>query len=258
MVFVSVQNLTVNFTVYNDKLPSFKDYTLGLISSKKYINHTKFRALNNVSLDINDGDRVGIIGKNGAGKSTLLKTICKIYEPEIGLVLTKGTIAPLLEIGAGFHPEYSGRENIHLNWSLLGYDKKAIDKYEREIIEFSEIHEFIDTPVKYYSTGMYLRLGFSIATAINPDILIMDEMFVGGDADFHQKASKRLDELIKSAGIMIFVSHDLGLIKKFCNKVVWIEKGKIKDSGKTSDILNNYNKRYFSNMDRKENITKNK
>ncbi len=135
--------------------------------------------------------------------------------------------------------------------------KKTIDKYEREIIEFSEIDEFIDTPVKYYSTGMYLRLGFSIATAINPDILIMDEMFAGGDTDFHQKASQRLEELINSAGIMIFVSHDLGLIKKFCSKVVWIEKGEIIALGKTSEILNNYNKRYFSNNGSKENIIEN-
>jgi len=254
LVYIKVKKITVNFTVYNDKIPSFKDYMLGLIASKKKVNNINFKALNNFSLEINNGERVGIIGHNGAGKSTLLKTICKIYEPELGSVITKGSIAPLLEIGAGFHPEYSGRENILLNWSLLGHDQNTITQYEKKIIDFAGIREFIDTPVKYYSTGMYLRLGFSIATAINPDILIMDEMFAGGDADFNLKASKRLNELINSAGIMIFVSHDLSLIQKFCDKVIWIDKGRIKASGKTSDILKFYKKTILSKTD---NIEKN-
>jgi ABC-type polysaccharide/polyol phosphate transport system ATPase subunit len=258
VVYVNIKNLTVNFTVYKDKFPSFKDYFLGLVSLKRNSGHINFKALNNISLEINKGDRIGFVGHNGAGKSTLLKTICKIYEPEIGTVSTKGTIAPLLEIGAGFHPEYSGRENIHLNWSLLGYDKKSIKKYERKIIEFAEIDDFIDTPIKYYSTGMCLRLGFSIATAIEPDILIMDEMFAGGDAEFHLKATKRLEELIKSAGIMIFVSHDLNLINKFCNKVAWIEKGCLKVFGETSEVLQSYNNKNLSNIENKENNMTNK
>ena len=241
MTFVEVKNLHVNFDIYENKLPSFKDYILNLFTrNNPNFNKKVFSALKDVSLKINSGDKLGIIGKNGAGKSTLLKTICKIYSPDKGFVKTKGSIAPLLEIGAGFHPEYTGRENIQLNGSLLGFESEQIKKYEKRIIQFSEIKKFIDTPIKYYSTGMCLRLGFSIATAKTPDILIMDEMFAGGDSEFIKKASNKLLEIINSANIIILVSHDLNIIKKFCNKVIIMDKGKVLKTGPVNEMIKYY------------------
>ena len=238
---VDVKDLLVSFRVYHDRLPSFKDYVLGFLSRKRNgPAYSDYRALDKVTLKIGQGEKVGIIGPNGAGKSTLLKTICRIYEPEAGAVLTNGVIAPLLEIGAGFHPEYTGRENIHLNSALLGYSAKEITDFENRVIDFAELHDFIDTPVKYYSTGMYLRLGFSVATAVTPDILIMDEMFAGGDKSFLQKASTKMHELIDTASIMILVSHDLSIIEQFCNRVIWLEKGAVKADDETSTVLKLY------------------
>ena len=241
MVQIEIRNLTVSFSLYQNKYPSFKDYVLNIINKKKLDQSlSSYCALNDINLSIKKGEKVGIIGHNGAGKSTLLKTICKVYEPVIGNVKTKGKIAPLLEIGAGFHPEYTGKENIKLNGALLGYKQNNIKKYENDIIDFADLDHYINVPVKYYSTGMLLRLGFSIATAERPDILIMDEMFAGGDKAFIKKASLKMNNLIKSASIMILVSHDMKLISKFCKRVIWIEKGKIKADGKTSKILDMY------------------
>ena len=171
MVHIEIKNLTVSFSLYQNKYPSFKDYVLNIINKKKLDKSlSSYCALNDINLSIKKGEKVGIIGHNGAGKSTLLKTICQIYEPVIGKVNTKGKIAPLLEIGAGFHPEYTGKENIKLNGSLLGYKQNNIKKYENDIINFADLDHYINVPVKYYSTGMLLRLGFSIATAERPDI----------------------------------------------------------------------------------------
>ena len=149
-------------------------------------------------------------------------------------------IAPLLEIGAGFHPEYTGRENIALNAAIMKYDGDVDDQFVNEVLEFSGLQSFADTPVKYYSTGMFLRLGFSVATAVQPSILIMDEMFSGGDADFVARASARMNSIIDNSQIMILVSHDLAIISEHCNKVIWLEDGRIKDSGSLLDVLSNY------------------
>lgn len=241
MNFVELKNVSVQFSINVDRFPSFKDFILNSLLQRNFLNSKNiFKGLDDVSLKINEGEKIGIVGSNGAGKSTLLKTICKIYEPNHGEINVKGNIAPLLEIGAGFHPEYTGRENIHLNGTLLGYNKKTILNYEKEIISFAEIEDFIDTPVKYYSTGMYLRLGFSIATAVEPQILIMDEMFAGGDQKFIEKASNRMKSLINTANIMLLVSHDLSLIESFCNRVIWLEKGKIKADGNVKEVLEMY------------------
>lgn len=238
---VEVKDLTVSFRVYHDRLPQIKDYLLGLLSKKKNtLAHSEHRALNNISFSIKAGEKIGIIGHNGAGKSTLLKTICKIYEPFGGSVTTHGVVAPLLELSAGFHPEYTGRENIHLNSALLGYSAKQIREFEQKVIEFAELEDFIDTPVKYYSTGMYLRLGFAVATAVTPDILIMDEMFAGTDKSFLEKASQKMHELIDTASIFILVSHDLELIREFCERVIWLDRGIIREDGETAQILNIY------------------
>ncbi|QWE14868.1 ABC transporter ATP-binding protein [Polynucleobacter sp. AP-Sving-400A-A2] len=202
-----------------------------------------FFALKNVSLEINSGERVGIIGANGAGKSTLLKALCRIYEPSSGWIAVHGNIAPLLEVGAGFHPEFTGRENLFFNGSILGFSKSDLKNYEEQIIKFAEIEQFIDTPVKYYSTGIYLRLAFSIATAVQPDILVLDELFAGGDASFIKKATERMNQMINKSNIMVMVSHDPSLLMQFCDRVICIEHGVVVDDGASKVVIDQYLKR---------------
>jgi ABC-type polysaccharide/polyol phosphate transport system ATPase subunit len=192
-----------------------------------------------LSFSIRDGERVGIVGRNGAGKSTLLKTICRIYEPSAGKVTVHGRIAPLLEIGAGFHPEFTGRENIYFNGTILGYRKEQLRAIEQEIISFAELEEFIDTPVKYYSTGMYMRLAFSLATTVDPDVLVLDELFAGGDATFVKRGKERMYNMIDRARVMILVSHDQSLLRSLCERFIWLDHGKIVADGDVS-VLDQY------------------
>ena len=187
--------------------------------------------LKGIDLEIKKGDILGIIGFNGAGKSTMLKVVSGILKPTKGSVYINGTIAPLIELGAGFDPELSGRENIYLNGAVLGISKKEMKNKIEEIIEFSELKEFIDTPVKNYSSGMYARLGFSIATCVEPEILIVDEILSVGDYRFQEKSKKRIEDMMKKGTTIILVSHSIDDIKQLCNKVLWLEKGKIKDFG---------------------------
>lgn len=237
---ILIEDLMVNFRIYHDKSPSIKDYFTNIFKSKNGSAYSDFAALKNISLEINPGERVGIIGRNGAGKSTLLKALCGIYHPSSGYVEVSGRIAPLLEIGAGFHPEYTGRENIYLNGSILGLKKKQIRTIENKVIQFAEVEEFIDTPVKYYSTGMYMRLAFSLATATDPDILVLDEVFAGGDISFIEKAKNRMHEMIDKAEIMIMVSHDHRLLRSLCNRVVWIDHGRVVADGAPECIVDRY------------------
>src|SRR4051794_21049602 len=176
MSSISVEDLSIRFRIYHDRSPSLKDYVVGLVRPKKQAAVSDFWAINHVSFRIAAGERVGIVRHNGAGKSTLLKALCRIYEPTSGQVAVRGRIVALLELGAGFHPEFAGRENIYLNGAIVGYSKSQLRAIEQEVIDLAEIEEFIDTPVKYYSTGMYLRLAFALATAVQPEILILDEM----------------------------------------------------------------------------------
>lgn len=240
MTKIMIDDVSVNFRIYHDRSPSLKQFFADLFSRKKQATCTEFWAVKNISLEINSGDRVGIVGHNGAGKSTLLKAICRIYSPSEGKISVDGKIAPLLEIGAGFHPEFTGRENIYLNGSILGYNNQELKKLESGIISFAELEEFIDTPVKYYSTGMYTRLAFSVATAMKPEILILDEVFAGGDASFVHKATERIQSLIDAAKIIVFVSHDINIITRFCNRVIWLDHGKIKLDGETEFVVNKY------------------
>lgn len=241
MSIIKLEKLSIKFRVYHDRSPSIKDFMATLISRRPQPkSHSEFWALQSISLQINPGERVGIVGHNGAGKSTLLKVLCGIYEPAAGEISIQGRIAPLLEIGAGFHPEFTGRENIYLNGAILGFSKAQLQEVESEVIAFAELEEFIDTPVKYYSTGMYLRLAFSLATAIHPDILILDEMFAGGDAAFVTKASNRLKSVIDHSDIMVLVSHELDLLSKFCNRILWLDHGRIIMDGSTEHVLQAY------------------
>lgn len=238
---IDINNLTVRFNKYKDKNQTLKS---------KFINFFKpsnspedlFIALRNITLSIRENDMVGIIGDNGAGKSTLCKVICGIYEYENN-VKVNGRIAPLLEIGAGFHPEYTGRENIYLNGAIMGYKEYEIKNIENEIIEFSGLTDFIDTPVKYYSSGMYMRLAFSLATAIKPEILILDEIFASGDQSFQNKARKRIFDFIKTANILVMVSHDLNLLSELCNRIIWLENGEVIADGEPIKTINKYKQR---------------
>lgn len=243
MSSIHVEDLSIKFRVYHDRSPSLKEFFANFLKRSKKPAYSDFFALQGISFDIHAGERVGIIGHNGAGKSTLLKTLCRIYEAYEGSVSINGRIAPLLEIGAGFHPEFTGRENIYLNGSILGYDNKELKKIEREVIAFSELEEFIDMPVKYYSTGMYMRLAFSLATSMNPDILVLDEIFAGGDASFMAKAKSRMNNLMDNANTMIMVSHDLGIIKSLCNRVIWLDHGHLIADGSPSEIISRYTSR---------------
>jgi ABC-type polysaccharide/polyol phosphate transport system ATPase subunit len=240
MSSISIKNVSIKFRIYHDRSPSLKDYFANLFKRGRQKPFSDFWAINDVSIDIKAGDRIGIVGHNGAGKSTLLKALCRVYEPSEGGIKVNGRIAPLLEIGAGFHPEFTGRENIYLNGSILGYSKQQLKTIEPEVIAFAELEEFIDTPVKYYSTGMYMRLAFSLATAVHPDILVLDEIFAGGDAAFLVKAKARMNDMIDKANIVIMVSHDHQLIKSLCNRVIWMDHGKLIADGAPDEIVERY------------------
>lgn len=240
MSSISIHNISIKFRIYHDRSPSLKDYFANLLKQGRQSSYSDFWAIKNLSIEIKAGERIGIVGHNGAGKSTLLKALCRVYESEEGDITVKGRIAPLLEIGAGFHPEFTGRENIYLNGSILGYSKQQLKKIEPEVIAFSELEEFIDTPVKYYSTGMYMRLAFSLATAVHPDILVLDEIFAGGDAAFLTKAKSRMNDMIDKADIVIMVSHDHQLILSLCNRVIWMDHGALIADGEPGEIVDRY------------------
>lgn len=241
---IKLKNVSLEFDIYHNKTSSLKELFSNLFSDGNQEKIERFKALNNINLEISHGDRIGIIGHNGAGKSSLLKTLCKIYSPTQGTVDVVGHVAPLLEIGAGFNAELSGRENIYLNGTILGYTTKQIKSIEKDIIDFSELEQFIDMPVKYYSTGMYMKLAFSIATAVKPEILVLDELFAGGDAEFIQKAQKRMKDIIAGSSIMVFVSHQLELLTELCNRVIWLDHGIIVDDGEPNEIISKYLNKY--------------
>lgn len=237
---IHIDNLSIKFRIYHDRSPSLKAQFANIFKKRTSSAYTDFWAVKDFSIAIESGERVGIIGHNGAGKSTLLKALCRIYEPSTGSIYVEGTVAPLIEIGAGFHPEFTGRENIYLNGSILGYSMQKLRQIEPEVIAFAELEEFIDMPVKYYSTGMYMRLAFSLATAMHPDILVLDELFAGGDAAFITKAKARMHALIDRASIMVMVSHDAELVRSLCNRVIWLDHGNVVADGAPGAILDRY------------------
>ncbi len=199
-----------------------------------------FWALKDISLEINQGDRVGIIGRNGAGKSTLLKILSRITEPTAGIARINGRVASLLEVGTGFHPELSGRENIFLNGAILGMTRKEIKSKFDEIVAFSEVDKFLDTPVKRYSSGMYVRLAFAVAAHLESEILIIDEVLAVGDMQFQKKCLEKMEDVGKSGRTVLFVSHNMGAISEFCKRVIHLEKGHIIKVGETRDIIQTY------------------
>lgn len=241
---IKLSDVDMYFKKGNQKIDSFKDFIIKKI--KGQIKYEQFIALQNINLEIKKGEVVGFVGLNGAGKSTLLKIISGVQKPSKGTIQIKGKVSPLLELGAGFDNDLTGRENIYLNGMILGYSKKFINEKINEIIEFAELQEFIDTPIKNYSSGMKARLGFSIATIIYPQILIVDEVLSVGDGRFRKKSEDRMLELIKSDATVLFVSHSIAQIRRLCNKVVWLEKGQIKMIGNTQEVCDIY-EQYLNN-----------
>ncbi len=233
---IEIIDVKKQFKVYFDKGQSLKERLL-FHKRSRYENRT---VLNGITFNVKKGEVVGLIGENGCGKSTLLKLMTRIMYPDSGTIEIKGRVSSLIELGAGFHPDMSGRENIYTNASIFGLTKKEIDERLDDIIEFSELAEFIDNPVRTYSSGMYMRLAFAVAINVDADVLLIDEILAVGDTNFQAKCFDHLRQL-KSSGItIVIVSHDLGMIERFCNKAVWINSGEIASIGKSADVVDDY------------------
>lgn len=237
---LTVDNVSVKYRLTEQKVDDLKDYLIKLF--KRELRYKEFLALNNVSFSLNRGDRLAIMGMNGAGKSTLLKVIAGVLKASEGKVKKYGTVVPLLELGAGFDMQYTGSENIYLYGAMLGYSKKFLDEKYDEIVEFAELGEFINVPVKNYSSGMKARLGFSIATIVEPDILILDEVLSVGDAKFRKKSEKKIMDMFDKGITVLFVSHNENQIKNICTKAILLERGQMTASGTVDEVLDKYKK----------------
>lgn len=237
---IQVKDVSMHFNLMEEKVDSIKEYIVKLLKGKLLYND--FVALDHVSFEVNKGDILGLIGFNGAGKSTMLKILAGVLTPTSGTIKVKGSVAPLIEVGAGFDPELTARENIYLNGAILGFSKSFLDKKFDSIIEFAELQDFINVPVKNFSSGMYARLGFSIATAVQPDILIVDEVLSVGDFRFQEKCERRIKEMIKDDVTIILVSHEMEMIEKLCNKVIWLDHGSVKKMGDTVSVCEAYHR----------------
>ena len=235
---IEIKNVEMHFNMSKEKLESLKEYFLRLVTKK--LMFEDFVAVNNVSFNIKKGDVFGLVGLNGSGKSTMLKIISGILTPTKGSVKTVGTIAPLIELGAGFDLDLTARENIYLNGSVLGYSKKFMDEKFDEIVEFSEMQDFLDTPMKNYSSGMVARIGFAIATMTKPDILIVDEILAVGDFRFQEKCERRINEMINDDTTVIIVSHSIDQIERLCKHCAWLEKGNLKMIGDAKEVCEAY------------------
>lgn len=240
-IVIDVSHVSMHFNLMVEKVDSLKEYVVKLLKGKLLFND--FTALNDVSFQVKKGEIVGLVGFNGAGKSTMLKILAGVLTPTKGSVKVIGTVAPLIEVGAGFDPELTARENIYLNGAILGHSKEFMDNKFNEIIDFAELKDFVDVPVKNFSSGMYARLGFAIATMVKPDILIVDEVLSVGDYKFQEKCEKRIQTMIADGVTIILVSHDIGMIERLCTKVVWLDQGNVKDIGETDKICNEYKKK---------------
>lgn len=235
---VELRNVEMHFNMSKEKLESLKEYFVKLV--RRQLSFEDFVAVDNVSFDIKKGDVFGIVGLNGSGKSTTLKLISGILKPTKGTVQTTGVIAPLIELGAGFDMELTARENIYLNGSVLGYSKKFMDAKFDDIVDFSEMREFLDVPMKNYSSGMVARIGFAIATVTTPDILIVDEILSVGDFLFQKKCEDRINAMMADDTTVIIVSHSIDQIERLCKHCLWLEKGKIKMIGDTQAVCDAY------------------
>ncbi len=237
---IEVNNVSMHFRMPGDRINSLKEYVVQTLRRK--LSYEEFIALEDVSFDVYHGEVLGLIGHNGAGKSTILKVISGILSPTCGSVKLHGNVVPMLELGSGFDMEMTGRENIFLNGAILGYSEEFLNAKYDEIVAFSEIEQFINVPLRNYSSGMIARLAFSIATVVEPEILIVDEVLSVGDAAFQEKSKRRMMELMSGGATVLFVSHSLAQIRELCNRVVWLDHGKVKMYGNTQEVCDAYEK----------------
>lgn len=239
---IKLEQVSMKFNLGIEKEFSIKQAFVNFFSSKKTKQKKKseFWALKDISFEVKKGEVIGLIGSNGAGKSTMLKVVSGVMKPTKGKVTTNGVISPMIELGAGFDQELTARENIFLNGAILGYSKKFLESKFDEIVEFSELKDFLDVPIKNFSSGMTAKLAFSIATIVNPEILIVDEILSVGDIKFQEKSKNKMLEMIKGGTTVLYVSHSLQSIKELCDRVVWIEHGKVVKIGKTKEICEEY------------------
>lgn len=235
---IEVSNVTMRFRMNNDKILSLKEFVTTALRGK--LRYDEFTALDNVSFNVKKGETLGLIGHNGAGKSTMLKVISGILKPTEGSVTCCGNIVPMLELGSGFDFDLTGRENIFLNGAILGYSEEFLKEKYAEIVEFSELGQFIETPIRNYSSGMLARLAFSVASVVKPEILIVDEILSVGDANFQEKSRARMMELMGGGTTVLFVSHNLQQIREMCNRVVWMEHGRVKMYGDAEEVCDAY------------------
>ncbi len=237
-VMIDVQNVAIRFNLASQKVDNLKEYFIRLL--KRELMFQEFFALKGVSFQVRKGEAWGLIGANGSGKSTMLKTISGILKPYRGSVSVNGSIAPLIELGAGFDQELTARENIFLNGCVLGHSEKFMREHFDEIVDFAELHEFLDSPLKNYSSGMRARLGFSIATMVKPDILIVDEILAVGDYKFRQKCEKRMRELLSGGTTLLYVSHSIEEVKRLCDHALWLDRGEMRMQGAADAVCEAY------------------
>lgn len=239
---IKINEVSMKFNLGIEKDSSLKQFFVDTFSGKKKKKQEEFWALKDISFNVEKGEVVGLIGSNGAGKSTLLKVVSGVMKPTKGQVEVKGIISPMIELGAGFDANLTARENIYLNGSILGYSKKFLDEKFNEIVEFSELRDFLDVPVKNFSSGMTAKLAFSIATIVNPEILIVDEILSVGDIKFQEKSKNKMMEMIKGGTTVLYVSHSLESIQDLCTKVIWLKHGQIVKIGNPKEICEEYYK----------------
>lgn len=235
---VEMEDVSVLYRVPRERVSGIKEYTIRWLQRK--LQYVEFWALHGVSFHVNRGEVFGVIGRNGSGKSTMLKVMARVLRPSRGHIITRGKVAPLLELGAGFHPELTGRENIYLNSALLGFTRKEAQNLEEEIIDFSGVREFIDAPLRTYSTGMVARLGFAVATSKRPEILLVDEVLSVGDGPFQEKCLERIGAFRTQGTTIIIVSHGMGTIQSVCQRALWLDHGQIRAQGDTKDVVEQY------------------
>ncbi len=233
-----LEGVSVRYRVPQERIGTFKEYTIRLVQRR--VRNNEFWALRDVNLQVHRGEVLGIIGRNGAGKSTLLKVMARVLRPTEGRVWIRGHVAPLLEFQAGFHPELTGRENVFLNGTLLGSTRRQMEARLEQIIDFAELHEFIDAPIRTYSSGMIARLGFAIATDVAPDILIVDEVLSVGDEGFRRKSSQRMEEFRQRGTTILLVTHSLEVVRSMCTRAIWLEHGVIRASGAPDNVVDAY------------------
>lgn len=237
-VIIDVDHVTVRFNMATQKIDNLKEYFVKLV--KRQLMFQEFLALKDVSFQVRQGEAWGLIGTNGSGKSTMLKAISGIIKPYKGSITVDGTVAPLIELGAGFDDNMTARENIFLNGCILGHSEKFMQEHFDEIVEFAELHKFLDSPIKNYSSGMRARLGFAVATMVQPDILIVDEVLAVGDYKFRQKCEKRMNEMLANGTTLLFVSHSIDEVRRLCDHAVWIDKGVVRMVGEVGPVSDAY------------------